>query len=222
MLAMLSSKSKVVSEADEAGTNIDYRCEKCRNCIDCKRGDQVQKTSFKQEFEQHLVRESVTVDLKKKETTALLPFVTDPETKLCSNEAEALKVYKQQLKLLETKSGVKQAVLDTEMSLQKAGYVEWLRNLDESQRKMLSECVVKYHLPWRVVHNENSMTTPTRIVYDASSVTRTSNALNSILATGVKSLNPLQQIFIAFRVRPNAIHTDLKKMYNSVKLRPEH
>ena len=87
---------------------------------------------------------------------------------------------------------------------------------------MLSEYVIKYYLPWRVVHNENSMTTPTRLVYDASSVTRTGNALNSILATGVKSLNPLQQIFIAFRLRPIAIHTDLKKMYNSVKLRPEH
>ena len=222
MLAMLSSKPKAVSEADEAGTIIDYRCEKCRNCNDCKRGDHIQKTSFKQEFEQHLVRESVTVDLKKKETNALLPFITDPETKLCSNEVEALKVYKQQLKLLEKKPGAKQAVLDTEMALHKAGYVAWLKDLDQSQRKMLLDFVVKYYLPWRVVHNENSMTTPTRLVFDASSVTKTGNSLNSILATGVKSLNPLQQIFIAFRLRPIAVHTDFKKMYNSIKLCPEH
>ena len=90
-----------------------------------------------------------------------------------------------------------------------SGYVEWLRNLSESQRKMLMEFVAKYYLPWRFVHNENSMTTPTRVVYDASAVTKTGYALNTILATGVKSLNPLQQIFIAFRLRPIAVHTDL-------------
>ena len=222
LMVMLSSKSKVVTEADEAGTNIDYRCEKCRGCSDCKRGEHIQKVSFKEEFEQHLVRESVRVDLKKKETTALLPFIADPVTKLCSNEAESLKVYYQQLKLIAKKPGARQALLDTEMALQEANYVEWVKNLSESERLILIACLQVYFLPWTFVFNENSVTTPMRIVFNASAVTKSGYSLNDLLAKGIKSLNPLQQIFIAFRCRIIAIHTDLKKMYNTIKLRPEH
>ena len=66
------------------------------------------------------------------------------------------------------------------------------------------------------------MTTPVRLVFDASSITKSGYSLNDVLAKGIKSLNSLLHIFIAFRFRIVAVHTDMKKMYNTIKLRPEH
>ena len=72
------------------------------------------------------------------------------------------------------------------------------------------------------MHNENSTTTPVRIVFDASSVTRSGYSLNDVLAKGINSLNSLLEIFLRFRCNMVAVHTDVTKMYNVVKLRPEH
>ena len=33
---LLASKTKLLGDADSAGSIIDYRCVKCRGCIDCK------------------------------------------------------------------------------------------------------------------------------------------------------------------------------------------
>ena len=77
-------------------------------------------------------------------------------------------------------------------------------------------------MPWRFVHNENSITTPVRIVFDASSAIKTGYSLNDILAKGINSINSLLDIYIRFRSSVIAMHTDIKKMYNVVKLKPEH
>ena len=219
---LLSSRTKPVNESEEAGSKIDYRCERCRSCTECKKGEFTHKISLKEEFEQDLIQKSVRVDFNNNETTALLPFIGNPETKLCSNEEESLKVYKQQMKLLAKKPGLKQGALEMEANLQKEGYVEWVANLNERQIKMLNEFLSRYYMPWRLVSNENSVSTPTRIVFDASSITKSGYSLNDILAKGIKSLNSLLEIFIAFRLRFVAVHSDVKKMYNRIKLRPEH
>ena len=99
-MVLVSPKNKFVNEADEAGSKIDYRCEQCRGCNKCKKGEFTQKISLKEEFEQDLIQKSIRVDFKNNETTALLPFIGNPETKLCCNKKESLKVYNQQLKLL--------------------------------------------------------------------------------------------------------------------------
>jgi hypothetical protein len=221
-LVLLSSKNKFINEAEEAGSKIEYRCEKCRGCSECKKGEFTQKISLKEEYEQDLIRKSVRVDFDNNETTALLPFIGNPEEKLCSNEEESLKVYRQQLRLLSKNPAAKEALLEMESGLQSAGYVEWVHKLDKDRIEMLNNVMARYYMPWRFVFNENSVTTPVRLVLDASSVTKSGYSLNDILAKGIKSLNSLLHIFIAFRVRVVAVHTDMKKMYNTIKLRPEH
>ena len=37
----------------------------------------------------------------------------------------------------------------------------------EEQIRSISESNVQYFLPWRVTHNDNSLSTPARLVYDA-------------------------------------------------------
>ena len=80
---------------------------------------------------------------------------------------------------------------------------------------------VTHWIPWRYACNENSVTTGTRLVLDASSITNSGVAMNSLLPKGINHLNSLREIFLRWRVHAIAIHTDAKKMYNTVKLHPD-
>ena len=79
-----------------------------------------------------------------------------------------------------------------------------------------------HFLPWRVAYNENSTTTPVRLVFDASAVTEGGFAMNHLLALGINSINSLLEIWLRWRVWRVAIHTDVTKMYNVVKLMEKH
>ena len=214
-------KEKELLDAEEAGANIEYRCRGCRNCNDCKNGEHTEKISFKEENEQEIIEKCVTVDFQNNETVASLPFIADPSQKLVSNKHQSLKIYEQQTKQLAKKPEIKQAVIEMEAGLQEAGYVEWVENLKPEEISMLDNSVSRYYMPWRVAYNENSVSTPVRVVFDASSITKTGLSLNDILAKGIKSLNSLVEIFLRFRIHAFVIHTDIKKMYNRIKLRIE-
>ena len=71
---------------------------------------------------------------------------------------------------------------------------------------MLRSKIQKF-IPWRAVWNGNSISTPCRLVFDASQPT----------ASGC-SLNKLVEIVISWSIHKIGYHTDIKKMYNSVKL----
>ena len=81
---------------------------------------------------------------------------------------------------------------------------------------------VYYMIPWRAVHNENSVSTPCRLVFDASQGTRSGCSLNSMLAKGINSLNSLVGIILRWTTYPHVFTTDVSKMYNRVNLDPEH
>ena len=72
------------------------------------------------------------------------------------------------------------------------------------------------------VVNENSVSTPVRIVFDASSATASGFSINDILAKGINCLNSMPDIWIRFRLVVVAVHTDIKMMYNVVKVSPAH
>ena len=75
---LLSSAKKQFDAAENAGSLIEYCCVKCRGCNDCKNGEFIEKVSAREEYEQHLIDSSVSVDFSKRETTASLPFTADP------------------------------------------------------------------------------------------------------------------------------------------------
>ena len=209
---LLSSNLKGVGEADSVGSEIEYRCVKCRGCNDCKNGESIEKISLREEREQYLIDQSVSIDFDKNETIASLPFTADPAEKLSSNEENAIKVYNQQLRKLKNNPNVKKAVLKAEFKLQENGHVEWTKNLSEEEVSVLNGQAAKYFMPWRFVYNENSASTPVRIVFDASSVSRSGYSLNDLLAKGINSLNSLLEIFIRFRCSAVALHADIEKI----------
>ena len=55
-----------------------------------------------------------------------------------------------------------------------------------------------YVIPWRTVYNTGSLSTPCRMVYDASARTSCGHSLNSTLAKGQNRLARLVDLFIRF------------------------
>ena len=84
---------------------------------------------------------------------------------------------------------------------------------------MLKNSKIKNFIPWRAVWNGNSISTPCRVVFDASCPTSTGYSLNDILVKGRNNMNKLLEIVIRWFAYKVAFHTDIKKMYNSVRLK---
>ena len=81
---------------------------------------------------------------------------------------------------------------------------------------MLRSEIQKF-IPWRAVWNGNSISTPCRLVFDASQPTASGWSYD-ILAKVKNNMNKLVEIVILWSIHKIGHHTYIKKMYNSVKL----
>ena len=179
---------KCVREFDEierAGTEITYRCVECRACVKCKTSGRIEAISIQSEIEQGIVERSVEVDAVEGVVVAKLPFVVDnPDSRLAPNLNEALKVYKGQVRKLNAQPDDMLSVLESERKMQDLGFVDYLSNLSSDEQDMIMNAEVRYFIPWRAVYNENSVTTPCRLVFYASMGCKGGCSLNSLLAKG--------------------------------------
>ena len=152
--------------------------------------------TIKEEIEQNQIEKSVMVDLDKRITSARLPVLYQPALKLHPNRDKALKVLNQQIKKLTRYEEDKLDVLKSEKKLQEMGHVDYVRNLSPELQKSLFDNPVKNYIPWRAVWKESSLSTPCRMVFDASQPTESGFSLNDILAKGRNNMNKLVEIFI--------------------------
>jgi hypothetical protein len=83
-------------ELINTGITIDYRCIRCRLCNDCRNADQTEKVSLRQDAEDNMIKNSVTLDYTKKQTTATLPLRGKEEEFLSRNQDRATCVLNQQ------------------------------------------------------------------------------------------------------------------------------
>ena len=60
------------------------------------------------------------------------------------------------------------------------------------------------------------------MVFDASQPTDSGYSLNDMLAKGTNNMNRLVEVLIRWTIHHTAFHTDIRKMYNSVKLQEHH
>ena len=208
-------------QAELAGSEINFRCVKCRSCDVCKKHNKNNELiSIKEEVEQDLINHSVSLDTENS-IVAKLPFIDDP-SKLAPNRNIALKVYYQQIKRLANHADDKADIIQSEAKLQALGYVDYIKNLSTEVQSFLSSSPVKNYIPWRAVWKESSTTTPCRIVFDASMGTESGYSLNDIIAKGRNNMNKLIEIFLRWRTHNVGFHTDVQKMYNSIKLHQSH
>ena len=208
-------------EGDNMGTTVEYRCTACRNCSDCKRGDRLESLSLLEEREQHLIEQSLRYDESNKKLFAKLPFIADPEENLFANFHIAKKIFESQMKMASNDSNVRRGMIESHKKLADRGHVCKIENLSEDLRKKILE-THGYVIPWRTVAKENSISTPVRIVYDASSRTPGGSSLNQILAKGSATLASLFSILLKFRLRKSAFSADVSMAYNGIQIEPEH
>ena len=143
-----------------------------------------------------------------------------PENKLNPNRNK-LKVYTSQVTRLDKNQKDKNDVIMSEQKLQTMGFADFFENLSSSQKIKINESKIQYFIPWKAVWNTNSLSTPCRLVFDASLPTSSGYSLNSILAKGRSNMNKLVEIMIAWLLHKFAYHTDIQKMYNTIRLAEE-
>ena len=158
------------------------------------------------------------VDVSKGITIAKLPFIMNPELRLLSNKRQAMAVYIGQIRKLNKVPDDKNDVMKSESKLQSRGYVKFLDNLSKEQRLKIYNSKVNYFIPWRAVWNSNSLSTPCRLVFDASQATYSGHSLNNILAKGRNGMDKLVEIVIRWTSHKYAFHTDSQTMYNTITL----
>ena len=210
-------------EVEQLGTESPYRCVACRSCSKCRKGDQLEMVSLKEEAEQSIIENSIELDSKKNILWATLPFVEDPVMKLQHNRFIAEKVLQSQQKMFSRDPSMREDAVKSHQKLLDRGHVIAASELSaEFKRAVESTPGAGYFIPWRTVYNEGSVSTPCRIVFDASSKTPGGESLNGILAKGQNRLVKLQHLLIKFRHGQAAVTADISMAYNGTRLRPEH
>ena len=95
-------------------------------------------------------------------------------------------------------------------------------DLDHEDQKLIVDSPVRYFIPWRASWNPKSISTPCRLVFDATQSQGDDPSLNELLAKGSNNMNKLVEILIRWSVRKCGFHTDIQKMYNAVNLDKSH
>ena len=65
---------KRFQEIHESGLEVEYRCPRCRECLDCKNADRTEKISIREECEMFAIKQSVHLDYENKRIQCSLPL----------------------------------------------------------------------------------------------------------------------------------------------------
>ena len=210
-------------DIEALGSENEYRCVSCRNCTKCKNGDMLEKVSLREELEQAMIENSVELIVEQKRLEAKLPFIDDPVVKLKPNRYLAEKVLQSQLRNIEKNPEILEDVLKSHRKLEEKGHVSPVSSLSsEEKRRMDSTPGEGYFIPWRNVFKDGSLSTPCRMVFDASSRTPGGESLNCILAKGQNKLAKIVHLLIQFITQEFAVTADVSMAYNGIKLAAEH
>ena len=93
----INRQTKQFNRTENTGTEIWYRCINCRPCSACKKNENLETVSVKEEIEQDLIKNSVSVNTENQMAIASLPFTHSPGKRFATSRHKAEKVYKQQL-----------------------------------------------------------------------------------------------------------------------------
>ena len=86
---------------------------------------------------------------------------------------------------------------------------------------MLDNSASSYVIPWDMQFKGNSLSTPARIVLDASSKTSTGCSFNDVLAVGTPNLVMLIEALLDLMMVSEAFVGDVSQFYPSVALEEE-
>ena len=209
----------------EAGTSVEYRCPACRDCSRCRNSDVTDKVSLREEVEQKAIEDSVFFDRENNKVIVSLPKRGKEELFLTSNRDIAMKVYRSMCSKAAKSQECKDQINVAFDKLFKNGHAMFLNDMQADRLDKFLQKPVQHYLPWRLVWKSDSVTTPLRPVFDASTNTRKSQdgsgggrSLNDLLCKGkVDNLN-LLRMMIRFAIGCFAVTGDLQQFYCCCKL----
>ena len=205
---------------EDVGTSVSYRCLRCRNCAACRNGESIEKTSLEEEADQAQIDSSVWFNPELSRMEARLPFKKDPVKALQNNRFQAERMLRAQLRAIAKRPGSREDVFKAHNKLRDKGHVMALSELKEEQRKLVEECEGSYYIPWSIVCKPGSVSSPFRVVFNASMKTASGESLNSILAKGINKLPKILDLLNRFGLNRCGFVGDISMAYNMVKLLP--
>ena len=150
-----------------------------------------------------------------------LPFKRDPTEYIKDNQHMAMKRLQNICNKYSKEESVKTKILESFDKWQKKGHIKQYEDLNAIQISILENAEPSYHTPLDIQLKGNSLSTPIRIVLDASSKTTTGHSLNDILAVGVPNISLLIDIKLDFMMGPVAYVGDVSQFYPSISLSQE-
>ena len=191
---------------------------RCSNCIDCKDCKVLSTTcssniSSNQHKEEFIMKSLIKFDKSKGKFCVELPFLRDPSTTLAANADRARKIYDRITMSLSSRPDDKLVIIKSFKKQLDLGFAQKLSDLDEDLQKSIMNKQL-YVIPWNFVMKETSVSTPVRIVLNASSKTKTGKSLNDCLCKGVPKINILPLVLVLLS-DPILLTLDLQKFYNS-------
>ena len=212
------SQRKEYMDEEDQGLIYSYRCEDCAKCKKCLLSDRNKMMSLQEKMEQEAIEKSVHVNLEEMKVYVDLPFIKPPVEALTKKHYGADTNYKQALKIYQTQCR-KPDKMKTEMrkvhqDLVNKGFMKKLCDLNPEQQSIVNNAKFRHIMPWRIAEKLDSLSTPYRMVVDAS-VT----GLNDILAKGENRMSKINHILIRNRCRRYIWSSDISKLYNQLHLR---
>lgn len=209
--------------ANEGGLNIEYRCVKCRDCTACKKADETEKLSLREEQENQLIKESVNLDFENKTIKCTLPGRGPERDFLSSNRDSAAKVLLSVCKKYHDDPSAKDLILKAFQKLFDNNFVQFVHEMTPEEKEKFNNKEVQHFIPWRPVFAD-SISTPCRPTFDASTRTRrrddgsAGRCLNDYVVKGsIDSMN-LLRLILRWQVGKFALTGDLAQFYNKCKL----
>ena len=95
----IRKEASSLEQVERCGSEISYRCLRCRNCPECRKGEILEEVSLKEEHEQYLIDQSVEFQPSQKLIIAKLPFLKDPAEFLKPTRRIAESILQSQLRL---------------------------------------------------------------------------------------------------------------------------
>ena len=218
---------RMVQKAQEEGLSIEYRCPKCRNCSDCRNSHQTERVSLREEAEDLMIRDSVQLDYKNKRIISHLPMRGRVEEFLSNNRDNAVKILNQQCNKYFNDVETKEVILGAFNKLLKNGQMLLWDDIPKEDRDLMTSKTIQHYIVWRVVFKA-SLSSPARIVFDASARTRPNQeglggrCLNDLVVKGKVTTLNLVKMVLRFCIGPVAVQGDLRQFYASIKLIKDH
>ena len=211
------SKRKEYIDAEDQCLAGSFRCESCAKCPKCSLSDKTKMMSLQERMEQEAIRESVHLDLPNQKVYVDLPFTKPPVQALKKRHHGADSNYMQALKIYQTQcrknTYVKEQIVKAHDDLVNQGFMKKIDELTPEQQSIIKTAGFKHYMPWRTAEKPESLSTPYRLVVDASIT-----GLNEILAKGENKMTKMNHILIRNRCRNFVWSSDISKLYNQLHL----